>query len=119
MNDLFYLSPSQLARIKPYFPLSHGVPRVDDLRVISGIIHFKYANCTRSLKACLLLISVLLGCRNTSITKHMANFCHLRAAFRFTSQYWVFWHNAQKGAFRWYTGRNAINWWLAFWIKFV
>ncbi len=39
MNDLFYLSPSQLARIKPYFPLSHGVPRVDDLRVINGIIH--------------------------------------------------------------------------------
>ncbi len=34
MNDLFYLSPYQLARIKPYFPLSHGVPRVDDLRVI-------------------------------------------------------------------------------------
>ncbi len=39
MNDLFYLSKSQLARIEPYFPLSHGVPRVDDLRVISGIIH--------------------------------------------------------------------------------
>ena len=39
MNDLFYLSKSQLARIEPYFPLPHGVPRVDDLRVISGIIH--------------------------------------------------------------------------------
>ena len=39
MNDLFYLSRSQLNRIKPYFPLAHGVPRVDDLRVISGIIH--------------------------------------------------------------------------------
>ena len=25
--------------MKPYFPKSHGVPRVDDLRVISGIIH--------------------------------------------------------------------------------
>ena len=24
--------------MKPYFPKSHGVPRVDDLRVISGII---------------------------------------------------------------------------------
>ncbi len=23
----------------PYFPLSHGVPRVDDRRVISGIVH--------------------------------------------------------------------------------
>lgn len=39
MNDLFYLSRSQLARIEPYFPKPHGVPRVDDLKVISGIIH--------------------------------------------------------------------------------
>ena len=27
-----------MRRIKPYFPLSYGVPRVDDRRVISGII---------------------------------------------------------------------------------
>ena len=39
MSDQFWLSEEQLARIKPYFPLSHGVPRVDDRRVISGIIH--------------------------------------------------------------------------------
>lgn len=26
------------APIEPYFPLSHGVPRVDDRRVVSGII---------------------------------------------------------------------------------
>jgi len=39
MNDLFYLEAGQLERIQPYFPKSHGVPRVDDLRVISGIIH--------------------------------------------------------------------------------
>jgi len=26
-----------MRRIKPHFPLSHGVPRVDDQRVISGI----------------------------------------------------------------------------------
>ncbi len=39
MNDLFLLSQSQLNTIKPYFPPSRGVPRVDDLRVISGIIH--------------------------------------------------------------------------------
>ena len=38
MTDLFWLSHDQFDRIKPYFPLSHGVPRVDDLRVISGII---------------------------------------------------------------------------------
>ena len=39
MSDLFLLSERQLARISPFFPLSHGVPRVDDRRVISGIIY--------------------------------------------------------------------------------
>ena len=39
MSDLFWLSQSQLARIAPYFPLSHGIARVDDRRVVSGIIH--------------------------------------------------------------------------------
>ncbi len=29
MRTLFYLSESQLERIKPFFPCSHGVPRVD------------------------------------------------------------------------------------------
>ncbi len=38
MNDLIWLSEAQMRRIEPYFPLSHGVPRVDDRRVISGII---------------------------------------------------------------------------------
>ena len=38
MSELFWLSTSQMRRIRPYFPLSHGVPRVDDRRVISGII---------------------------------------------------------------------------------
>ncbi len=39
MTDLFLLSEEQMARISPYFPLSHGVPRVDDRRVISGIVY--------------------------------------------------------------------------------
>lgn len=39
MSDLYYLNEAQLNLIKPYFPRSHGVARVDDLRVISGIIH--------------------------------------------------------------------------------
>ena len=38
MSDLIWLSKAQMRRIEPYFPLSHGVPRVDDRRVISGII---------------------------------------------------------------------------------
>ena len=33
MSDLMWLSDAQLAGIEPYFPLSHGVPRVD----ISGL----------------------------------------------------------------------------------
>ena len=38
MGDLFWLSRAQMKRIEAHFPLSHGVPRVDDRRVISGII---------------------------------------------------------------------------------
>ena len=34
MRTLFYLSESQLERIKPFFP-----PRVDDRCVVSGIIY--------------------------------------------------------------------------------
>lgn len=39
LSGLFWLSRRQLSLIKPYFRLSHGVARVDDLRVISGIIY--------------------------------------------------------------------------------
>jgi len=38
MSDLWMLSGAQMRRIEPYFPLSHGVPRVDDRRVVSGIV---------------------------------------------------------------------------------
>ena len=38
MSDLFWLTDAQMERLKPFFPLSHGVPRVDDKRVLSGII---------------------------------------------------------------------------------
>ena len=38
MSDLFWLTEAQMERFKPFFPLSHGVPRVDDTRVLSGII---------------------------------------------------------------------------------
>ena len=38
MSDLIWLSEAQMGRIERYFPLSHGVPRVDDRRIISGII---------------------------------------------------------------------------------
>ncbi|MDB5610476.1 MAG: transposase [Bradyrhizobium sp.] len=38
MSDLIWLSEAQMRRIERHFPLSHGVPRVDDRRIISGII---------------------------------------------------------------------------------
>ena len=38
MRDLIWLSEAQMRRIEPYFPLSHGIPRVDDRRVLSGIV---------------------------------------------------------------------------------
>jgi len=38
MSDLIWLSEAQMCRISPNFPLSHGVPRVDYRRAISGII---------------------------------------------------------------------------------
>jgi transposase len=39
MNDHFLLSKSQMKRISPDFPLAHGVARVDDRRVLSGIVY--------------------------------------------------------------------------------
>ncbi len=38
MSDLYWLTDEQMARLQPYFPKSHGRPRVDDRRVLSGII---------------------------------------------------------------------------------
>ena len=39
MSDLFLRIERQIARISPFFLLSHGVKRVDDRRVIGGIIY--------------------------------------------------------------------------------
>ena len=39
MAELLLLSEAQMRRIEPCFPLSHGIARVDDRRVISGIIY--------------------------------------------------------------------------------
>lgn len=38
MSNLFWLTEAQMARLRPFFPKSYGVPRVDDRRVLSGII---------------------------------------------------------------------------------
>ena len=39
MDVPFLLSEAQMRRIEPFFPLSHGVPKVDDRRIVSGIIY--------------------------------------------------------------------------------
>ena len=38
MSNLFWLTDEQMARLRPFFPKSHGKPRVDDRRVLSGMI---------------------------------------------------------------------------------
>ena len=37
MDGPFLLSKAQMRRIEPFFPLPHGVPRVDDRRIVSAI----------------------------------------------------------------------------------
>ena len=38
MSDLFWLADEQMERLRPFFPKCHGKPRVDDRRVLSGIV---------------------------------------------------------------------------------
>jgi transposase len=38
MAELWLLNGAQMRRIAPDFPLSQGIPRVDDRRIVSGII---------------------------------------------------------------------------------
>ena len=38
MSNLFWLTGEQMARLRPFFPKSHGKPRVGDRRVLSGLI---------------------------------------------------------------------------------
>jgi putative transposase len=39
MSDQFWLTKAQLKRIEPFFPRTRGVPRADERRVVSGIVH--------------------------------------------------------------------------------
>ena len=38
MSDLCWLTDEQMARLEPYLPKSHGKPRVEDRRGLSGMI---------------------------------------------------------------------------------
>jgi transposase len=42
MSDLFWLTDAQMARLEPFFPKSHGKPRVDDRRVAT-----RYDRCPK------------------------------------------------------------------------
>jgi transposase len=41
MSGQFWLTDEQVERLRPHFPRARGKPRVDDRRVLSGIIHVK------------------------------------------------------------------------------
>ena len=45
-NHLFWLTEEQFARLEPHLPTdTRGKPRVDDRRVISGIVHVLKSGC--------------------------------------------------------------------------
>lgn len=39
MSEPWLLSKAQMRCIEPYFPLSHGISRMDDRRIVWGIIY--------------------------------------------------------------------------------
>ena len=39
MSGQFWLTDEQVERLRPHFPKARGKPRVDDRRVLSGILH--------------------------------------------------------------------------------
>ena len=41
MGGGFWLTEAQMVRIRPFFPKSRGRKRVDDRRVLSGIIYIQ------------------------------------------------------------------------------
>lgn len=47
MSTPFWLTDEQMERLTPFFPKSHGVPRVDDQRVLIGIIFLNRNNLRR------------------------------------------------------------------------
>ena len=42
MSNLFWLSDAQMTRLAPFLLKSHGKPRADDRRVLSGIIFINH-----------------------------------------------------------------------------
>ena len=76
MSDQFWLTPAQLNHIKPHFPLSHGVPRVDDLRVISGSSMSSSEVCNGGTRL-----------RTTALTRHSITASCGGAVWAFSTKY--------------------------------
>ena len=55
MSDLIWLPEAQMRRIEPYFPLSHGVPRVDDRR-----IHIRYDRCAHTFMSAICIAATFI-----------------------------------------------------------
>ena len=83
MSDQFWLTPAQLNRIKPHFPLSHGVPRVDDLRVISGIKRGLQLMTMSSSEVC----NGGTRLRTTALTRHSITALCGGAVWAFSTKY--------------------------------
>ena len=73
MSDLFWLTDAQLERLKPFFPLSHCVPRVDDFSAGTGHLVWTYdlgiIRAARPAVVCndpLCGVTFLKLCQNTS-----------------------------------------------------
>ena len=56
MGMLFWVTGARNARVRSFFPESHGRPRVDDLRMLSGIVFIKrmggMRRCAEGMRAC-------------------------------------------------------------------
>ncbi|APX21540.1 IS5 family transposase [Salipiger profundus] len=46
-SNLFWLTQEPLERLRPFFPGSHGRPRVDDRRVLIGVIDINHNDLRR------------------------------------------------------------------------
>ena len=70
MSDLLWLSKAQMRRIEPCFPLAHDVPRVDDRRIVSGImfgrrrdrrsIHTRDDRCAHAFKSAICIAATVI-----------------------------------------------------------
>jgi len=57
MSDLFWLTDDQMERLRPFFPKSHGKPRVDDRRVLSGIVFVNRNGCAGEMRPAPMVLS--------------------------------------------------------------